>query len=68
MVERARIRCPICRSALPVTVLWAVGNVCPRCSQALDYASGRPVATAKARRNPTPVGPRQPRAVAAEKR
>ncbi len=68
MVERARIRCPSCRSALPVTVLWAVGNVCPRCSRVLDYASGRPVASAKARRNPTLVGPRQPRAVAAEKR
>ncbi|HME01876.1 MAG TPA: hypothetical protein VKG38_02460 [Solirubrobacteraceae bacterium] len=31
-VERGRVRCSVCRSALPVTVLWAVGESCPRCS------------------------------------
>jgi hypothetical protein len=34
-VERGFVRCSVCRSALPVTVLWAVGETCPRCSGAL---------------------------------
>lgn len=51
IVERARIRCSICRSAVPVTVLWAVGESCPRCSRPLYAAYRRPtpdVALAKA--------------------
>ena len=39
MVERARVRCPVCRSAVPVTVLWAVGDTCPCCSQPLVRCS-----------------------------
>lgn len=42
MVEQARVRCPVCRSAVPVTVLWAVGDTCPRCSQPLHAARRRP--------------------------
>jgi hypothetical protein len=46
MVERARVRCPVCRVAVPVTVLWPVGGPCPGCSQPLY----------EARRRPTPGG------------
>lgn len=42
MVERARVRCRVCRSAVPVTVLWAVGDTCPCCSQPLYAARRRP--------------------------
>jgi hypothetical protein len=46
MVDQARVRCPVCRSAVPVEVLWAIGDICPRCSRPL-YA---------ARRRPNPAG------------
>lgn len=26
------VRCPACRSVAPVTVVWAIGDACPRCS------------------------------------
>jgi hypothetical protein len=42
MVERARVRCSVCRSAVPVAVLWAVGESCPQCSQPLYAACRRP--------------------------
>ena len=42
MVERARVRCPVCRSAVPLNVLWAVGETCPRCSQPLHAARRKP--------------------------
>jgi hypothetical protein len=38
MVDRIRVRCSVCRSAVPVTVLWAVGDICPHCSQPLRSA------------------------------
>lgn len=41
MVERARIRCPVCRSAVPLSVLWAVGDTCPRCNKPLHSARER---------------------------
>jgi hypothetical protein len=46
MVEQARVRCPVCRSTLPVEVLRAAGDTCSRCAQPL-YA---------ARRRPNPAG------------
>lgn len=39
MVDRIRVRCSVCRSAVPITVLWAVGGICPRCSQPLRSAN-----------------------------
>lgn len=57
MVDRARIRCPVCRFAVPVTLLWAAGDVCPRCSQPLLYTSARRARTADARSNTTAVPP-----------
>ena len=42
MVEQVRARCPVCRSAVPVEVLWAVGDTCPRCAQLLHAARRRP--------------------------
>lgn len=42
IVERARVRCSTCRSVVPLTVLWAVGESCPRCSQPLYAANRRP--------------------------
>jgi hypothetical protein len=44
MVERARVRCPVCRAAVPVTVLWSVGGRCPGCSQPLEAARRGPSA------------------------
>jgi hypothetical protein len=35
MVERSQVRCPVCRSVVPAMLLWAVGDACPRCHQAL---------------------------------
>ena len=29
------VRCPACRSVASVTVLWAIGDTCPRCSARL---------------------------------
>jgi hypothetical protein len=42
MVERARVRCSVCRSAVAIEVLWAVGETCPHCSQPLHTARRRP--------------------------
>jgi len=41
MVERAHVRCPACRSPVPALVLWAVGDICPRCSTALTPGGWR---------------------------
>jgi len=38
MLQRARIRCPICRSSTPAVVVWAAGDACPRCGTALTLA------------------------------
>jgi hypothetical protein len=47
-VERGFVRCSVCRSTVPVTVLWAVGESCPRCAGALHacrrHAAGVPPA------------------------
>jgi len=40
MVESTYVRCSVCRSVVSVTVLWAIGDTCPGCSQAL-YAARR---------------------------
>lgn len=32
---RGRVRCPTCRSAVPVTMLWATGGACPSCLRSL---------------------------------
>ena len=42
MIERIGVRCPVCRSALPILLLWAVGETCPRCSRPLDVARHSP--------------------------
>ena len=42
MIDRIRVRCPACRSAVPVSVLWAVGETCPRCSQPMNSARRLP--------------------------
>lgn len=42
MVERARIRCPVCRTAVPLTVPWEAGDACPSCSRPLHAARRRP--------------------------
>jgi hypothetical protein len=42
MVEQARVRCSVCRSAVAIEVLWAVGETCPLCSQPLHAARRRP--------------------------
>ena len=42
MLERARIRCPACRIAVPLAVVWAAGDVCPGCSRPLVAARQRP--------------------------
>lgn len=47
MLERDLIRCPACRTAVPLAVLWAAGDVCPGCS--------RPLVTARRRPDPTGV-------------
>jgi hypothetical protein len=31
------IRCPACRSLVPVVLLWAEGDLCPRCFRKLDF-------------------------------
>ncbi|HTT28877.1 MAG TPA: nuclear transport factor 2 family protein [Solirubrobacteraceae bacterium] len=41
MLERAKIRCPICRSSASAVVVWATGDVCPRCGTALTLAKPR---------------------------
>jgi hypothetical protein len=41
IVEEARVRCSECRSAVPVSLLWAVGEICPRCSQSLNAVPRR---------------------------
>jgi len=46
MIRRAtQVRCPVCRSAVPAMVLWAVGDACPRCHRALHLATRRPSST-----------------------
>ena len=35
-----RLRCPVCRSVVPVTLVWALGDSCPRCSEPLRAAQG----------------------------
>lgn len=41
MLERAKIRCPVCRSNVPAVVVWAAGDVCPRCDTALNVERAR---------------------------
>ena len=33
-----RLRCPVCRSVVPITLVWALGDSCPRCSEPLHAA------------------------------
>ena len=42
MVERAQVRCPVCRSVVPAMLLWAVGDACPRCQWGLDAGGRQP--------------------------
>ena len=44
MVQRAQVRCPVCRSVVPAMLLWAVGDACPRCHRALSLRGQRPAA------------------------
>jgi hypothetical protein len=41
MLERARVRCSVCRSTVAIEGLWAAGT-CARCSQPLHAARRRP--------------------------
>jgi hypothetical protein len=41
MMDRVRVRCPVCRSTVPVEALWAVDNLCPRCSTRVYTARRR---------------------------
>lgn len=43
MLNRALIRCPACRTAVPAAVLWAAGDICPGCSRPLAAAQRPPV-------------------------
>jgi hypothetical protein len=45
MLERTRVRCPACRTTVPLAVLWAAGDVCPGCSRLIP-----------ARQRPGPTG------------
>ncbi len=36
MLDRVRIRCRACGSAVPAAVLWAISESCPRCLQPLQ--------------------------------
>ena len=42
MIDRIGVRCPACRSAIPIVLVWAIGETCPRCSRPLDAASRPP--------------------------
>ena len=41
MPERIRVRCRACGCVVPVTVLWAIGDTCPHCSQPMTAAPRR---------------------------
>lgn len=36
VLERTCIRCPVCRSVVPMAAVWATGDSCPRCLARLD--------------------------------
>jgi hypothetical protein len=40
MIDRVRIRCPVCGSFVPVVVVWAIGGDCPDCFTALCGTRG----------------------------
>ena len=54
MVERARVRCPECRSNVPAVVLWAVADHCPGCQRPLSMLPPREAPQAVRRRTLTP--------------
>ena len=41
MLDRGRVRCPVCKSTVPLAVLWAAGDTCPRCASRVDTARRR---------------------------
>ncbi len=43
MFDRVRVRCRVCGSAVPATVLWATADTCPGCLNPLQvpYHPGR---------------------------
>ena len=41
MIDRIGVPCPVCRSAMPIVLLWAVGETCLRCSRPRDAATRR---------------------------
>lgn len=51
-----RLRCPICRSVVPITLVWALGDSRPRCSE--------PLRAARAPRTPRRARERQGRKIA----
>jgi hypothetical protein len=57
MLERAKIRCPVCRSSMPAAVVWAAGDVCPRCGSAMRVERPRTSGL------PAPSSPRSAHAV-----
>ncbi len=61
MLDRVRIRCRVCGSAVPATVLWAIAETCPRCLQPLQVPVHRhiyrPVSGTAALRPPPARGP-----------
>lgn len=42
MLDRTVVRCPVCRSAVPLAVVWMADDACPRCSRPLAAARQRP--------------------------
>jgi ketosteroid isomerase-like protein len=48
-VVEAQVRCSYCGAAVPTIVMWAVGDVCPRCGTAAEPARPRAGKAAGAR-------------------
>jgi hypothetical protein len=45
MMERAQVRCPVCKSVVPAMLLWALGDACPRCHWVFGVGGPRPDST-----------------------
>ncbi len=43
MLDRVRVRCGVCGSTTPATVLWAIADTCPACLNPLHVPADRGV-------------------------